>query len=104
MNRRQTRTFLAGLAIMFLIGLYPPWNYVYVNELGARRTVPAGHGGLSSPPHPYNEYNLYGTYIDIVRLLIYWALTAGVTYGTIIALSDANPNQARLLRRYEIDT
>ena len=104
MNRRQTRAFVAGIGVMLLIGLYPPWNHVYVNELGARRTVPAGHGGLSAPPVSLTNYNLYGTHIDLIRLFVYWALAAGVTYGTIVAMGDANPNQARLMRRYEADT
>ena len=101
LNRRQTSAFIIGCLVMIVFGLFPPWNHVYMNELGGRRVVHAGHGGVLSPPTPLSSYNYYATNIDVVRLLFLWAVVAGVTYGVVVGMADRNTAADRLMRRYE---
>ena len=101
LNRRQTSALITGILVFVVFGFFPPWNHVYVNELGGRRVVHAGHGGVMAPPSPMSTYNYYATNIDVVRLLILWVVVAGVTYGVVVGMADRNTEADRLLRRYE---
>jgi hypothetical protein len=101
MNRRQTRAFIAGIAVFLFMGFYPPWVHEYRNELGGRRTVSAGYGFLTSPPSAAATYNLHDTHVDLPLLLVGWLVAAGITFGAIVYFADRNADAQRLLRRYE---
>lgn len=101
LNTRQIRAFLAGLAVIVIMGFFPPWVHEYRTEMGKKFPINAGYGPLTSPPVATSTYNLYATHVDVVTLLIQWIVAAGVTFGLLVYLADRNPETSRLSRRYE---
>jgi hypothetical protein len=101
MNRRQTRAFIAGFAILLFMGFYPPWVHEYRNEVGGRRTVSAGFGTLISPPAAMSTQNLHGTHVDLVLLLAEWLVASGVTFGVVVWLADRRTEKPGRLRHHK---
>lgn len=91
MEKLKSIILIAGLLIMLLMGLYPPWNF----QDGNGKQVPMGYGFIWSPPEKKldKKGNLFGfkfdievgvmkaNSIDIVKLLIQEAIAAGITFG-----------------------
>jgi len=55
MNIKQRITFSLGITIITLMGVFPPWKYVYdfpggTNVPGLRVERPAGYHSIVSPP------------------------------------------------------
>ena len=105
MNQNQKRALIAGLGVVVLMGLIPPWNYTYQD-----RVKPAGYAWLFSPtyqgrsapplsrllgqPQPESpkprfkikESPPWSVKMDGSRLLIQWLVTLMVTAGLWVAL------------------
>jgi hypothetical protein len=73
MNRKQTITLWAGIVVVVLMGVFPPWLY----RSGLIGTT---YGFLFLPP-------IYCT-LDVGRLLIQWAMVVIVVGGLIGTLRD----------------
>ena len=101
LNMRQTRAFVAGIAGLIVLGLYPPWDHVFVNEIGAVQKRPAGFHAMAAPPEMSGNPNWRGSQVDWVLLAIEWALAAGITGSFIYGMRDRNPLTRRLMNRYE---
>jgi len=86
----QRGIILAGITVIVLMGLFPPWTYTFKSP----RTYseePAGYGFIASPPsiraddHGYRQ-RWHGIKIDLSRLLVQWAVTiAAAGFGVLLA-------------------
>jgi hypothetical protein len=103
LNSRQTRALVAGVFGFIFIGLFPPWNHVFVNEIGAIHRRPAGFHAILGPPDMSGNPNWRGCQVDWALLAIEWAVAVGITAVFIYGLRDRNPLTRRLLNRYEVD-
>jgi hypothetical protein len=84
LNTTQRVIILAGIAIIALMGLFPPWTYT----LKATMTYseePAGYGFIASPPRRKGDSLMHGVKIDSSRLLIQWTVTiAASCFGVLV--------------------
>lgn len=62
---------LAGIAVVILSGLFPPWTYTFKTSL-VNREEPAGYRFIATPPS--GRSNLEGVKLDMTRLVLQWAL------------------------------
>ncbi len=69
MNKRQLLAMWAGIAVMVLMGLFPPYRLSWYFK---------GYHAIWGPPN--------AGVIDILRLTVQWAVVAGVTAGAIMSL------------------
>lgn len=74
--KMQLRVILAGLVVIIIMGIFPPWNYTLESqEVNLLR--PAGYAPIFSPPEPpafIAKTEVYGMHMDVGRLLIQWVL------------------------------
>jgi len=82
-NRRQIIALWAGIAILVLVGLFPPWTRMYDDQV--RR--PAGYHFIMLPP----ASDAGGVEIDLVGLLIEWGLVVFVVGGLIVTFRRRPP-------------
>lgn len=97
MNRRQKAALWCGVAVIVLMGLYPPWVTTRVAVSGEITAVtnPVGHWFIwDGPPRgiKLNEavYG-WGPRVDLSRLCIQWAIVA-IVAGAAIATSADKKN------------
>ncbi len=78
---RTRRVVIAvGLIVWGFAGAYPPWHARYPQEVVSCGFGPVWSG--PSPSYPYDQYCGSGrAQIDLPRLLVEWAVVAGVTGG-----------------------
>ena len=88
LNRRQTRALVFGALAFVLMGLYPPWERGYVNEVGHWFDRPAGFHWILTPPDIYNVPNYLGATVDWTMLFIQWAVVGGITVAFLWGLRD----------------
>ncbi|QXE89627.1 hypothetical protein KP001_14415 [Geomonas subterranea] len=86
----QQKGLAAGIALVVLIGMFPPWIITY--KAGEYRTVTKdlGYVFIATPPS-YTRPTLSSSYetlgrIDIQRLLVQWAIVAIATGGFCLLL------------------
>jgi hypothetical protein len=88
MNRRQTRVLVTGIFGCILMGLFPPWEQSFVNDLGHWYDRPAGVGFILDPPDVWpgvsaqdslNDPNYLGATVNWTRLFIQWIIAGTVT-------------------------
>ncbi len=83
MQPRQRKCIYAGVAVMVLMGLYPPWMQVFPGHL----TKPLGYGWLFWPPSDVPG----GLEIDVVRLLVQWAVVVALGVSALVlTLNESN--------------
>lgn len=97
LNDRQKYSLWAGIILVTLMGLYPPWKNILVYE-GRPRIEDQGEFELIfDPPKSIirrsDRPTYYGNYlvfykIDFDRLLIQWAIVGIVTSGLIATFAD----------------
>jgi hypothetical protein len=79
MNKKQKIVLGAGIILIVLMGLFPPYEVVRkVDQVGRTIEGPIKYGFLLSPPGD----------IDIVRLAIQWVIILALTIGTIYSTKD----------------
>ncbi len=100
MQKAQQLTVIAGILLIVLMGVYPPW--VYVDE--QKVTHPMGYAPIWKPPvsSQQNSAEILGlkfqlnlqtqkaNTIDLVRLLMQIAIMAAVTGGALFMLKRAS--------------
>ncbi len=97
MNKNQKRVIMAGLVVIVLMGLFPPWVHtVHVKELKIDRA--GSYGFLFSPPAPdQNNFpwkNMWGVHLDVSRLLMQWILVVIIVCGLVFFLNKDNVREA----------
>lgn len=89
MNSKQRIVILAGMVVAVLIGLFPPWDYVYdytrMGIFGIARIEPAGYHLIFLPPNPPVSYSAK---LSIARLLIQWVILGIAVTGTFFLFRD----------------
>lgn len=82
MQARQKNWICLGIAVMVVLGMYPPWVSVFPVLAGhVTATRPIGYAWLFSSPPPSNENGLA---IDLARLLVEWAIVGLLTAGFVL--------------------
>jgi hypothetical protein len=104
-GKTSPRELLAGgFAVMFLMGLFPPWYAITPTFGDVHPAVTTekyvGHGFLFHPPKPFRSFNRWGVQyiegaikIDFTRLLVQWAMVAFVLGGALLYLKDRDKKQ-----------
>jgi hypothetical protein len=91
MNGKQQVALWAGITLLVVMSLFPPWAEI-VNLEGRRIERPAGYTSIFEPPQPTSESEAWRRWtsmrIDFSRLLIQWVIVTVVTGGAIITLRD----------------
>lgn len=99
LNRRQTRALLTGVLAFVLMGLFPPWEQLYINELGGWYDRPAGVHFILAPPDQFHLSNYLGATVNWTQLFIQWFLVGGLTLAYVWRfrdnLGDALPPRPR---------
>jgi hypothetical protein len=70
MNKKQVVISIIGVAIVFLMGIIPPWKIVDTSSM-TYREMPAGYYFIFAPPEP-DEEELLGVKLDLSRLAVQW--------------------------------
>lgn len=73
MNNKQVAIIGGAVAIIILMGLFPPWTYT-LHTSRIQRERPAGYSLIFSPPEPERDAPAFGVRIDVTRLTIQWLL------------------------------
>jgi hypothetical protein len=97
MNKNQKKVIMAGLVVIVLMGLFPPWVHtVHVKEIKIDRA--GSYGFLFSPPVPAHKTlpleNFWGVRLDVSRLLIQWILVVMIVCGLVVFLKKDNVREA----------
>ncbi|MBW1678385.1 MAG: trypsin-like peptidase domain-containing protein [Deltaproteobacteria bacterium] len=85
MSDREKKILWIGLAITFIMGLWPPWTYTFIGDT-IHAEKPAGYAFLFTPPLPESDDLPFGIKLDMLRLCIQWFLTALATTGILVSL------------------
>jgi hypothetical protein len=88
LNRRQTRALLFGLFMFVFMGLYPPWEHMFMNEVGGWFDRPAGFHWILTPPDLYNTPTYMGATVNWTQLFIQWGVVGVITLIFIWGLKD----------------
>ena len=88
MNKKQKAVILIGVVIILVMGIFPPWIYVYhraVSMSGKGVDIfsekSAGYVLVFKPPPPEKESEPYGIRLDSNRLLAQWAMVILAVIG-----------------------
>lgn len=104
LNRRQTRAMLTGIFVCILMGLFPPWEQLYVNELGGWWDRPAGTSFILSPPEEHSMPNYMGATVNWTQLVVQWLVTGVITLGYMWRFRDSLGDPAPLRPRHRPPT
>ena len=104
LNVRQTRALICGAVVFLWMGLFPPWEQLFMGPLGNPYVRQAGFDFILSPPDAFqNEYYL-GATVNWTRLFILWAIVGALTVTYVWRFRDnlhdetpprLRPNQRR---------
>jgi hypothetical protein len=104
MNQKQKLTLWIGIAVVALIGLFPPWNSVQTIATAGgaiRSTRSAGYAFLLTPPivlEPHVKHNfpldVLDVELDTTRLVVELMFSLVVIVGLVLVLKDGSPNVA----------
>ncbi len=89
LNRRQTRALVMGIVGFILMGLFPPWEHMYINELGAWYDRPAGFHFILSPPEQFYLSTYMGCTVNWTQMFVQWVLVVGVTMAYVWRFRDS---------------
>jgi len=79
MNRRQTTCLKAGLLLLIMATIFPPWRYS--GAIGGFRYSRSLYGFLFHPP-------IEGATVNLSRLVVEWVLISLVTSAAFFALAQ----------------
>jgi len=77
-NGKQKKFIAIGIAIMILMGIFPPWKYTFSYKT-VNSNEPAGYGFILLPPAKKSDALPYGIELDTARLFVQWII---VTFST----------------------
>ena len=100
LNVRQTRALMLGVGIFIWMGLFPPWEQQFMNELGDPFVRPAGFNFILSPPDVTGHPNYRGSTVNWTQLLIQWFIVGSATLVYVWRfrdhLHDEHPPRIRM--------
>lgn len=82
---------MLGLALLALLGLFPPWTQSITAPGGFHKELPVAYTFILKPPEP--QSNLYSVALDFRRLAVSWAVVAFVVGGLVVLLHGAQKDQ-----------
>ena len=93
MNKKQLIIMWVGIAIVVLMGIFPPWLAIEENT-----HIYLGHSFILSPPNENwlrhhrdsIDINQIGI-VDFTRLLIQWTMVSVIVGGLFITFKDKKP-------------
>ena len=68
-NEKQRKFIIAGVVVVILMGLFPPWTYTFKYKT-AYSNEPAGYGFILAPPEKKNKAMTHGIELDMKRLSV----------------------------------
>ena len=84
LNGTQRKVILVGIAIVVLMGLFPPWKHTFRSTM-TNSEEPAGYSFIATPPNRRQGGFMHGVEIDLSRLLIQLAVTiAAAGFGVLV--------------------
>ena len=104
-NNLKITILVAGLLVMVLMGLYPPW--IYQDSSG--KQIPMGYSFIWAPPEEKidKKGNIFGfkfdiemstmrgNSLDIWKLLVQEAMAAGITFGGAALAGKSSKNSQK---------
>jgi hypothetical protein len=84
MSGKQKLVVMAGVCLVALMILFPPWKYTIPSSAYIFYSQPGPYGFLFFPPSPSDDYS--GLVIDFSRLLIQIA-GVGLVVGGLLAVT-----------------
>lgn len=97
MNRKQIIVLWIGIAVIVVMGIYPPWTMksVYANQLKGSdtdtiRSLMKFVNEVYYPiwPRPLKNNYLLFMEIDICKLVVQWIMVATITGGLLVTFKD----------------
>ena len=85
MNRKQKTVLWAGIAIIALMGIFPPWVYEFGEALGGVKHD-AGYKCILTPPERQpksRDISPIRANIDVPRLCVQWFVIVVINGGLI---------------------
>lgn len=103
-NSKQLKAMWAGIGLLVLAGLFPPWMDTDANEIYGFSFIghPAYKVEIAKPHAPdlFDKYfpdskselppRTYANHIDTSRLFIEWVIIAVLTFGLIVTFKSDN--------------
>lgn len=77
MNKRQVRVTVAALALIAIMGIFPPWSL----RTEGGREISRGYSFITSPACPICS-------INISRLFVQWVVIGVIGVGITLALKS----------------
>jgi cobalamin biosynthesis protein CobD/CbiB len=93
MNKGQRVSAVAGLLLLALLGLFPPWTESVTAYTGYHQERPLGYGLLWSPPEPRDRD--YSVALDYQRLAVSWAVVIFLAGVVVVLLQGRRKDQPR---------
>ncbi|MHC4642692.1 MAG: hypothetical protein ACYS32_13685 [Planctomycetota bacterium] len=87
MNKKQKICLWVGIAVIVFMGFIPPWVYTKISY-AVGQAGNAGYHCILYPPEPRVVSLREGIRIDILRLLVQWAIVSVITGGLIVTFKD----------------
>lgn len=78
LNRTRRIVLILGVVVFVLMGLFPPWTYVFHIQT-VHSEKPAGYAFIAEPPMPEHNDAPFGVKIDISRLVVQWLVLSAAT-------------------------
>ena len=78
LNKKQRRVVIAGIVVVIIMGMFPPWIAMQAPE------TPARFGWFLRPP-TIAEQGITYTHIDVSRLTFQWMIVSIVTGLAVLA-------------------
>ena len=93
LNRRQARALFFGVMAFIFMGLFPPWEYTYMNPAGKWYDRDAGFYSVLMPPEVKNDTTFMYATVNWTQLFIQWAVAGGLTLAFLWGLKDRLPHE-----------
>lgn len=94
MSQRIKQIILIGIAVVVLMGMFPPWSTILRNKHGDFISESSeGYGFLLDPPEPYQKTRLESLAIDWKRLSLQVALVLLATGGAVFVFGEKQPGE-----------
>lgn len=77
-----------GVALVVLMGIFPPWQFVLDRGATMYRTLAAGYGFIDSPPPMPKYFGYEYVRLDIARLLVQWVVVCVATFGLWVTFRE----------------
>ena len=78
-NKKQKTILIIGVAIIILMGLFPPWTCTYTYESESSKTS-SGYAFIANPPKVRGfTFGTFGFELDISRLCVQWIVVIFAT-------------------------